>query len=129
VAVTVATALVAGVTGQWGSRGGFGAQIGVTTTLASYEFDDENQLVSITRGTKSRTILRYNGKRRRRVTREETMGGSGRWVLASETRYVYDGMRVIQERNINGVPTVAYTRGPDLSGTLEGAGGSLAERG
>jgi RHS repeat-associated protein len=32
-------------------------------------------------------------------------------------------MRVIQERNINGVPTVAYTRGPDLSGTLKGAGG------
>jgi RHS repeat-associated protein len=32
-------------------------------------------------------------------------------------------MRVIQERNGNGVPTVAYTRGPDLSGTLEGAGG------
>ena len=60
--------------------------------------------------------------RRRRVTREEIKGSSG-WVLASETRYVYDGMRVIQERNINGVPTVAYTRGPDLSGTLEGAGG------
>jgi RHS repeat-associated protein len=51
-------------------------------------------------------------------------GGSyGQWVLASETRYVYDGMRVIQERTSNGVPTVAYTRGPDLSGTLEGAGG------
>ena len=32
-------------------------------------------------------------------------------------------MRVIQERTSNGVPTVAYTRGPDLSGTLEGAGG------
>jgi RHS repeat-associated protein len=59
----------------------------------------------------------------RRVTREETKGSSGQWVLASETRYVYDGMRVIQERNGNGVPTVAYTRGPDLSGTLEGAGG------
>ena len=67
--------------------------------------------------------------RRRRVTREETKGSSGQWVLASETRYVYDGMRVIQERTSNGVPTVAYTRGPDLSGTLEGAGGSLAERG
>ena len=61
--------------------------------------------------------------RRRRVTREETKGSSGQWVLASETRYVYDGMRVIQERTSNGVPTVAYTRGPDLSGTLEGAGG------
>jgi RHS repeat-associated protein len=32
-------------------------------------------------------------------------------------------MRVIQVRTSNGVPTVAYTRGPDLSGTLEGAGG------
>ncbi len=42
--------------------------------------------------------------RRRRVTREETKGSSGQWVLASETRYLYDGMRVIQERNINGAP-------------------------
>ena len=79
--------------------------------------------MSITQGTQSRTTFVYDGKRRRRVTREETKGSSGQWVLASETRYVYDGMRVIQERNINGVPTVAYTRGPDLSGTLEGAGG------
>jgi RHS repeat-associated protein len=79
--------------------------------------------VSITQGTDRRTTFVYDGKRRRRVTREETKGSSGQWVLASETRYVYDGMRVIQERTSNGVPTVAYTRGPDLSGTLEGAGG------
>jgi RHS repeat-associated protein len=109
--------------GPVGLKGGSGAQIGVTTTVATYEYDDENQLTSITLGTQSRTIFRYDGKRRRRVTREETMGSSGNWVLASETRYVYDGMRVIQERNGNGIPTVAYTRGPDLSGTLEGAGG------
>src|ERR1043166_3059203 len=32
-------------------------------------------------------------------------------------------MRVIQERDSNNVPTVSYTRGNDLSGTLEGAGG------
>jgi len=31
---------------------------------------------------------------------------------------------VIQERDVgSGVPTVSYTRGNDLSGTLEGAGG------
>jgi len=70
-----------------------------------------------------RTIFRYDRKRRRRVTREETKGSSGNWVLASETRYVKGAMRVIQERNGNGDPTVAYTRGPDLSGTVEGAGG------
>ena len=109
--------------GPVGLKSGSGAQIGVTTTLASYEFDDENQLVSVTQGTDRRTTFVYDGKRRRRVTREETKGSSGQWVLASETRYVYDGMRVIQERTSNGVPTVAYTRGPDLSGTLEGAGG------
>jgi len=32
-------------------------------------------------------------------------------------------MRVIQERDTNNTPTVSYTRGNDLSGTLEGAGG------
>src|SRR5207302_185233 len=30
---------------------------------------------------------------------------------------------VIQERDINNNPTVSYTRGSDLSGTMEGAGG------
>jgi RHS repeat-associated protein len=48
---------------------------------------------------------------------------SGSWTLASETRYVYDGMLVIQERNSGNTPTVTYTRGLDLSATLQGAGG------
>jgi RHS repeat-associated protein len=41
----------------------------------------------------------------------------------SETRYIYDGMRVVEERNSSNQPTARYTRGTDLSGTLEGAGG------
>jgi RHS repeat-associated protein len=45
------------------------------------------------------------------------------WDLTSETHYIYDGYRVIQERDSNNVPVVSYTRGTDLSGTLEGAGG------
>jgi RHS repeat-associated protein len=32
-------------------------------------------------------------------------------------------VRTIQERDVNNTPTVSYTRGTDLSGTLEGAGG------
>ena len=82
--------------------------------------DDADSSASSTR----RAIFRYVRKRRRRVTREETKGSSGNWVLASETRYFYGGMRVIQELNGTGDPTVAYTRGPDLSGTVEGAGAS-----
>jgi RHS repeat-associated protein len=45
------------------------------------------------------------------------------WALSSEIRYLCDGRRVIQERNSANTPTVTYTRGPDLSGSFEGAGG------
>jgi hypothetical protein len=44
-------------------------------------------------------------------------------VQTNEVYYVYDGNVVIQERNINNLPTTTYTRGLDLSGSLEGAGG------
>jgi len=37
--------------------------------------------------------------------------------------YVYDGMRVIQERSSANTPQVSYTLGIDLSGSFEGAGG------
>jgi RHS repeat-associated protein len=53
-------------------------------------------------------------------------GGScnlGGWTNISVTEYIYDGKRVIQERDSNNTPTVSYTRGPDLSRSLEGAGG------
>src|SRR5207249_4653936 len=50
-------------------------------------------------------------------------GSSCTWGEVSETWYVYDGMRVIQECDSNNVPTVSYTRGNDLSLSLEGAGG------
>ena len=42
---------------------------------------------------------------------------------SSEVHYVYDGNLVIQERDANNLPQVTYTRGADLSGKLEGAGG------
>jgi RHS repeat-associated protein len=45
------------------------------------------------------------------------------WGLSTETRYVYDGMLAIQERSSANTPTVTYTRGLDLSGTLQEAGG------
>jgi RHS repeat-associated protein len=51
-------------------------------------------------------------------------GGDGcLWSVPNETWYIYDGWRVIQERDGNNTPTVSYTRGTDLSGSLESAGG------
>jgi RHS repeat-associated protein len=52
-----------------------------------------------------------------------TGGGSNEWFLVGGIAYIYDGNRVIQERDLNNNPLVSYTRGNDLSGTFEGAGG------
>jgi hypothetical protein len=48
--------------------------------------------------------------------------------VAGETRYLYDGRRVIQERNSANTPTVTCTRGLDLSGSFEGEGGTNNKR-
>jgi len=53
----------------------------------------------------------------------ENPGEATNWTAQLEVRYIYDGNRVIQERNGYNVPAVSYTRGTDLSGSLEGAGG------
>jgi RHS repeat-associated protein len=47
----------------------------------------------------------------------------GGWVKTNELHIVYDGRLPIQERDSNNVPLVTYTRGLDLSGSLQGAGG------
>jgi RHS repeat-associated protein len=86
-----------------------------------YTYDDENQLVEMEREEVWKAELVYDGKGRLRVRKEYDFTDD--WSLTSETRYVYDGMRVIQERNSGNTPTASYTRGSDLSGSLEGAGG------
>ena len=92
------------------------------STYMTYAYDDENQLTSWEYIQTARTEYVYDGRGRLRVRKDYSWNGSS-WSLSSETRYVYDGMRVIQERNGSGTPLVSYTRGSDLSGSLEGAGG------
>jgi hypothetical protein len=69
-------------------------------------------------GTNYQSNFTYDGLGRLRK-RSESIDG----VLQTITTYIYDGFRVIQERdgNNNNNPLVSYTRGTDLSGTLEGA--------
>ncbi len=85
-------------------------------------YDAENQLIQYEISAAYRTVFGYDGRRRLRTRTEYNWNGAS-WSFASQTRYLYDGMRVVQERDNSNTPTVAYTRGPDLSGTLEGAGG------
>jgi RHS repeat-associated protein len=93
-----------------------------------FTYDDENQLtqVVVTNLTKSEFV--YDGKMRRRVRKESVW--SGQWQQVLEVHYLYDGNLVVQERHYDGAaPTaypqrlVTYTRGTDLSGGRQGAGG------
>ena len=87
-----------------------------------FAYDDENQLVSVWVTNFWRSDFAYDGKMRLRQRVEYAWGGSG-WVTNSTVRYVYDGNLVVQEQDQNNAPKVSYTRGSDLSGTIQGAGG------
>jgi RHS repeat-associated protein len=95
-----------------------------------YTWDDENQLVRVQTDTyytpeayRWRTDFVYDGRGRLRKRNDYVWQSGGWYGSGGETRYVYDGMLVIQERDGGNVPTVSYTRGIDLSGSFEGAGG------
>jgi RHS repeat-associated protein len=79
----------------------------------TYTYDDENRLIGMNYPGYWTAQFGYDGL------------GRLRWRIDGgvQTRYLYDGMRVVQERTAGNVPTVTYTRGKDLSGSLEGAGG------
>ncbi|MCS7017461.1 MAG: hypothetical protein NZM42_15270, partial [Gemmatales bacterium] len=90
----------------------------------SWVWDDENQLIRVEQYQSWKSELTYDGRQRLRVRKDYTWhAGNGQWQLASETRYVYDGLLIVQERNAGHVPQISYARGQDLSGTLEEAGG------
>ena len=87
-----------------------------------YAYDGDNQLISVTCTNQWQLRYVYDGFGRRRI-RQEYEWINGQWLKGSETRFIYDGMNVLQERNSLNLPVATYTRGPDLSGALQGASG------
>lgn len=84
----------------------------------------ENQLIAVWQVNAWSNNFVYDGKMRRRIERDYTWNsGTSGWQQTNEIHFVYDGNLVIQERDINNQPQVTYTRGQDLSGSLQGAGG------
>ena len=90
--------------------------------LLAYTYDCADELTAVTLTNGWKTGYVYDGLGRRRIRKDYTWS-AGAWAETNEVHYVYDGMNVIQERNSNNVPLVTYTRGVDLSGTRQGAGG------
>ena len=93
-----------------------------TSSGIAYSYDDENQLVTQQVVSNWKEEYTYDGRGRLRI-KKYYVYMSGMWNLSTETRYLYDGMLLVQERTSSNNPQVTYTRGLDLSGSLEGAGG------
>jgi len=88
----------------------------------NFKYDDENQLISVWVANNWSNNFVYDGKMRRRIERDYSWNGSS-WAETNEMHFIYDGNVVIQERDVNNLPRVTYTRGNDLSGALQKAGG------
>jgi RHS repeat-associated protein len=114
---TVSVNLATNITFQYDANGNL-----TSNGLMNLSYDDENQLIQVSVSNLWMSQFSYDGKMRRRIRQEFTWTGSA-WLQTNVVYYVYDGNLVIQERDINNLPTTTYTRGKDLSGSLEDAGG------
>lgn len=91
----------------------------------NFAYDDENELISAWVANNWSNNFVYDGKMRRRIERDYQWNATtSAWIEVGEVHFVYDGNTVVQERNASNIPTLTYTRGNDLSGTLQGAGGT-----
>jgi RHS repeat-associated protein len=94
-----------------------------------YAYDDENRLVlagtdyyQTPAAQRWRSQFVYDGLGRLRVRRDYT-APQGYWQPNGESRYLYDGQLIVQERSAANLPTASYTRALDLAGSLQSAGG------
>ena len=90
--------------------------------VRGFDYDDENQVIHITSTNNWKSEFVYDGQHRRRIERDYSWSGSA-WTQTNETRFVYDGALVVQHRDASNTPVLTLTRGLDLSGSLQGAGG------
>jgi RHS repeat-associated protein len=88
----------------------------------NFAYDVENQLVGVWVASAWSNSFAYDGLLRKRIERDFSWNGSS-WLQTNEVQYVYDVNLVVQERDGNNLPVTTYTRGNDLSGDLQDAGG------
>jgi len=90
--------------------------------LKSFAYDAENELTNVQVAGQWQSAFVYDGLGRRRIERDYAWA-SGTWVRTNEEHYIYDGLLILQQRDASNNVVVTYTRGRDLSGSLQGAGG------
>ena len=94
----------------------------LTDGIRTFQWDAADQLAQVSVPNAWQTQFARDGLGRLRILREFTWR-NGAWSQTNETRYLYDGNLIVQERDANNNVLTRYTRGLDLSGGLSGAGG------
>src|SRR5437667_1041936 len=89
--------------------------------IRSFSYDSENRLTTNWVASAWKSEFVYDGLGRRKIERD--YGWVGSWSKTNELHFTYDGWLLIQVRDANNNVLVSYTRGLDLSTTLQGAGG------
>lgn len=90
--------------------------------VRGFDYDDENRLIRVTATNSFKKEYVYDGKMRLRIRKEFSWNGGG-WSETNEIHYIWDSNVILQTRNSNNVPVFTFTRGHDLSGSLQGSGG------
>ena len=100
--------------------------VSAPATGATYSYDEENRLIAIAGLPASQTTqvpaykyqFVYDGLSRLRISRYYERNSNNVLVLQNETRRVYDGMDIVQERDGNNNVTASYTRAGNIGGIL-----------
>jgi RHS repeat-associated protein len=93
----------------------------------NFAYDDENELVGAWVANTWSNSFVYDGMWRKRIERDYAWNGSS-WLQTNEVHFIYDGNRVLQERDANNLPQITYTWGTTANRVLQGdrVGGLLA---
>jgi RHS repeat-associated protein len=87
-----------------------------------FTVDAGNELTNVAVAGQWQSAFVYDGLGRRRIERD-FVWQSGGWVPTNEVHYIYDGDLILQERDAGNRVLVTYTRGRDLGGGIQTAGG------
>lgn len=100
-------------------------QSGQTTLNQENSFDSLGRLTrvvrydSVTGNPTTKSEFFYDGLSRKRIARESVWNNnSNQWNVQGDTRYLYDGLDVIQERTGLNVVKSTYTRAGNIGGLL-----------
>jgi RHS repeat-associated protein len=90
--------------------------------VRTYGYDTENELTNIQMAGQWQSTFVYDGLGRRRIELDYAWQ-SGAWVQTNVTYSIYDRNLLLQERDAHTNVLMTYTRGLDLGGGIQRAGG------